>query len=151
MPPCAKGRPRISTFGGFARAYTPKKTRDSEKEFKEQLEAQLPRDFRPFTGALKVTITFSKERPKHLKKSIVHLVTKSGDLDNFLKWALDSMNEIIFVDDSQIIEIHARKEYGTDTTTIEVEEYAEPKKEEKISTQASIPQNRDYNTGQFQV
>lgn len=129
MPPCAKGRPRISSFGGFARAYTPKKTRDAEKEFKEQIETQLPRDFRPFKGALKVSITFSKLRPKTLKKSVVNLVTKSGDLDNFLKWALDSMNEIIFVDDSQIIEIIARKEYGSDKTVIEVEELDEIEKE----------------------
>lgn len=47
--PTAKGRPKLSTRGGFARAYTPKKTRDYEdmvaifgrKAFQKPLEGPL--------------------------------------------------------------------------------------------------------------
>lgn len=34
------------------------------------------------------------------------------DLDNYVK-SLDALNGIVIVDDSQIVEIHARKKYGT--------------------------------------
>jgi Holliday junction resolvase RusA-like endonuclease len=48
------------------------------------------------TGALKLTLD-------------VYRPQKRGDLDNIFKGVQDSMNEFLFTDDSQIIEIHARR------------------------------------------
>lgn len=48
----------------------------------------------PLTGALSVSMRFYRER-------------KSGDLDNRFKCLFDSLNGILWKDDSQIVEIHA--------------------------------------------
>ncbi len=40
----------------------------------------------------------------------VYRAAKRGDLDNFQKCLLDSLNGVAWVDDSQIVEIHARRE-----------------------------------------
>ena len=57
--PVAKGRPKITTGTGFARAYTPKKTRDYEIEVKFYFKAQHPKH-EPFSvdDMLKVTMEF---------------------------------------------------------------------------------------------
>ena len=67
--PVAKGRPKITTGTGFARAYTPKKTRDYESEVKFYFKAQHPKH-EPFAvdDTLKVTIEFYYPIPKSYSK-----------------------------------------------------------------------------------
>ena len=49
--------------------------------------------------------------------------TKKPDLDNLVKSVLDGLNGIAYVDDNQIIDIEARKEYGLyNSIYIELEE-----------------------------
>ena len=66
-------------------------------------------------------------RPKtHLKKdgslrkgvSVEHIGVP--DLDNMIKFVLDALNKVWWVDDSQVIAIHASKRYGEAQTILEV-------------------------------
>lgn len=64
-------------------------------------------------------------RPEPLKGDVVvNLVVyrkwKRGDLDNFQKVLLDSLKGIAFEDDSQVVEIHARREEDPANPRVEV-------------------------------
>lgn len=50
---------------------------------------------------------------------------KTGDLDNALKVILDALNGIAWEDDSQIVEIHARREDDKSRPRVEVHVEAE--------------------------
>ena len=120
--PVPKGRPRISTRGSFPIAYTPIKTRIGEAHIRSQAINQLPQGFRPYKGPIIITMCFYLRRPKSLKKSVIHHITRS-DIDNLIKTVLDALNTIIFNDDKQIVTIHAHKCYGDPVmTTISIEE-----------------------------
>lgn len=118
--PTAKGRPRFNRFSG--RAYTPAKTAEGERDFKVQALPFAPKA--PLTVPLCVTMRVFRQKPKHMPKSRTHCTTKP-DLDNYIK-CLDALNGIFWVDDSQIIELRATKEYGTNPRTeITIEEVGE--------------------------
>jgi len=111
--PVAKGRPKFSTRGGFARAYTPKKTREAEEDFLEQALHSKPAE--PILGAVMLKVDFHYVKPKSRKK--FHFWTTKPDLDNLVKLVKDSLNGVFWKDDSQIINISARKVYGSSNKT----------------------------------
>ncbi len=77
----------------------------------------------PINGALRLGIEFYFHRPKShyrtgkyshiLKEDIPVEHTKTPDLDNLIKFVSDSFNGVFYKDDSQIVEIKARKNYCT--------------------------------------
>jgi Holliday junction resolvase RusA-like endonuclease len=113
--PVAKGRPRM-TRRGFT--YTPAHTRKYEAH--GRLAAQLAMDGRPpIEGPVRVELLAELPIPaswsnKKRARAITGDVLPIGrpDLDNFVKSAQDAINEIVIRDDSQIIEVSARKRYG---------------------------------------
>ena len=107
-----KGRPRFTKWGG---TYTPDRTRNYEAmiglKYKEKYKDE------PSEKPMKVLMAFMFEPPKSLSKKrreelLLQEYTKKPDLDNLVKAVLDGLNGIAFKDDSQIIEIEARKLYG---------------------------------------
>jgi len=108
LDPTPKGRPRFTNRGKFTSVYTPKKTKDYEENIKFLAMEQY--DGKPLTGALKCEIVFYLRRPKSVKRK--YPVVKA-DLDNYLKSLLDSLNNIAYKDDAQIITITASKYYAT--------------------------------------
>lgn len=42
------------------------------------------------------------------------------DIDNYIKWNLDVLNGLVFIDDSQVYELRACKLYGEPRTEIEI-------------------------------
>lgn len=113
--PVAKGRPRFSRETG--RAYTPAKTASFEAVLKyAAIEAMgtLP----PLDGPLEVDMTvkvpipasWSKKRQDAARRGSER-PTKKPDLDNFAK-TLDAANMVVWVDDSQIIDLRVRKFYS---------------------------------------
>ena len=106
IDPVPKGRPRLSTRGGFARAYTPLKTRQFETEL--QILARRLWKQPPLTGALYVGITFYVPIANKKKWGTPH--DKRPDIDNFIK-TMDAFNGILWNDDVQIAELYARKVY----------------------------------------
>lgn len=113
ITPVAKGRPRFTREG---RAYTPKKTKEFEKDLKRLL---LEKVTRPYVEglALSVTIEFMLPRPKTVKRE--YPIVKP-DLDNYIKAVFDAMNGVVWHDDSQVVEVVARKEYAESDPSIRV-------------------------------
>ena len=67
----------------------------------------LGESFVPYEGPLKVDVEFYIKRPKKTK-----LDAPKADIDNFLKACFDVMNKRLWVDDTQIKELYAVKEWG---------------------------------------
>lgn len=118
--PVAKGRPRLTTRNGFARAYTPEKTKRFETVVAEQARAAVgPTD--PYPGAVELEAHFSipipKSWPRRDKVAAVegrlHPQSKP-DIDNYLKAIADGMNGIVYTDDCQIVSVRITKRYGED-------------------------------------
>ena len=115
--PVAKGRARITTYGGHVRSYTPEKTRRYENQV-SSYAAEAMRGNPPMGGPVEVIVEAHMMVPKSwsFKKRLAAIagqikpVTKP-DLDNIVK-ALDGMNGIVVVDDSQIVKLTATKSYS---------------------------------------
>lgn len=116
--PVPKGRPRLTTRGGIARAYTPEKTRSYESAIRvAAVEAMDGRD--ASEAAVSITVTAYLPMPKRLSKADRELAidgvimpTTRPDADNYAKAALDACNAILFKDDSQVTDLIVRKRYA---------------------------------------
>ena len=62
-------------------------------------------------------MSFRFQKPKSAKKSVTQKVTKP-DLDKLLRSVLDALTGIVWVDDSQVVIISARKDFGQPGATI---------------------------------
>jgi Holliday junction resolvase RusA-like endonuclease len=74
-------------------------------------------DITPSKSLLSVDIGFYIGMPKSWSKKKKELKNgqycdNNADVDNYLKAILDSLNEVIYVDDRQIVEIYAKKLYS---------------------------------------
>jgi Holliday junction resolvase RusA-like endonuclease len=117
--PVPKGRPRFSRRGSFVSTYTPKTTADYEAKVSEAARKAMGSS-EPLEGPLAAYIYITLPVPaSYTKKRTADCLsgderpTKKSDIDNFCKSIFDGMNEIVFVDDSQIVSLHATKRYGT--------------------------------------
>lgn len=108
VDPIAKGRPRFSTRGSFARAYTPKRTKDFESLIQEI--AQYSWKGEPETGLLGIKLEFFL--PIKQKKLWDQPHGKKPDVDNLCKGVLDALNGICWVDDGQIAMLETYKSYA---------------------------------------
>lgn len=115
--PVAKGRPRLTTRGGFARAYTPAKTRRYE-DLLRLAAGDAMNGRQPLEGPLQVTVaayvpipqSTSKRDRAAIDRGELH-PTKRPDIDNFLK-TLDGLNGVCWRDDSQIVQLVGLKSYS---------------------------------------
>ena len=113
--PIAQQRPRFARRGTHVACY------DAQSKLKEGYRWQIKSQFRekPLTTPLALDLIFFMPIPKStsgIKKRqmsngiIAH--TKKPDLDNMCKFILDCLNKLAFDDDSQIVEIRAKKIYS---------------------------------------
>lgn len=122
--PKGKGRPRVSTRNGFARAYTPKDTANYENlvryTYQSDVGVMLQGDITArITAYFPIPKSVSKkQRQMMLDKMIPH--TKKPDCDNIAKIILDSLNEVAYSDDKQIYRIVVEKWYS-DVPRVEVD------------------------------
>jgi len=100
--PIPKARPRVVK----GRAYTPDRTREWEKTVSTW--AGLFYQNEPSKARLKVSLRFYR-KTRH-----------KCDLDNLVKAVLDGLQGVLFVDDSQIDDIHARREVDRDSPRVEI-------------------------------
>jgi Holliday junction resolvase RusA-like endonuclease len=118
--PCAQGRPRFSTHGGFVKAYDPEKSRNYKayvkmcaiKSMEEQgwtlTEKALSIEIRAF-----MSIPSSKSK-KFKQAAIVgaERPTKKPDVDNVFKILTDALSGIAYKDDKQIVDAKISKFYA---------------------------------------
>jgi len=116
--PVAKARARVTMVGGFARAYTPKKTADYEARVAGYAKAamrHLPPSASPIEILLELRMpipsSWSKAKRAAAAAGTVR-ATKKPDADNVLKGVKDACNGIVWVDDSQVVELRVRKLYS---------------------------------------
>lgn len=64
-----------------------------------------------FSDAVAVRITFHLPRPKSKPKRITSHTTKP-DVDKLARGAIDAMTGVLFKDDAQVTDLHARKVYA---------------------------------------
>lgn len=106
--PVAQGRPKFTTQGDNVRAYDPPNSAAFKKTLAWELKCQNPT---VLDGALILTVVFRMPRPKSLPKKVVHHI-KKPDCSNLVKGVEDAMNKICYNDDSQIVELRAKKIYS---------------------------------------
>lgn len=123
--PVAKGRPKLTTIGGMARAYTPAKTRNYEALVRlAAKEAMAGRSLLDGPLHLWVSVylgipdSWSKRKKAAALEQLV-LPTKKPDVDNVIKAVSDGMNAVAFTDDSRIVNLTATKRYS-DMPRVEV-------------------------------
>lgn len=117
--PQGKGRPRFRSAGAFVQTYTPKETVAYENLVKLEYRRQC-NDFKfPDGTQLDVRITAFYTIPKSVSKKkrlamVQHLIRpmKKPDTDNVVKVILDSLNEIAYKDDVQVVDCQVRKFYS---------------------------------------
>lgn len=116
--PVSKGRPRATARGGKVRTFTPAKTRNYENLVK--LEAGRVMAGKPLIeGPVKLSVIASLQIPQSWSKKKqaaalegTLLPTSRPDVDNYAKAVLDALNEVVFRDDSQVVQLIARKRYS---------------------------------------
>lgn len=119
--PFAKQRARATRMG---RVYTPKETVRFEQVVAQIAIEHFPA---PFVGPVRLTViaTFAPAASWSRKKreaTIGQFHVQKPDTDNLLKAILDGLNRIAFADDSQVAEIVARKQWGTESGTMVIVE-----------------------------
>ena len=123
--PVAKGRPRLGTIKGQARAFTPAKTRAYEAEVRHYA-AEAMRGRALIEGAVAVEVTaflpIPKSMPKRDRARIGAAVfpTTRPDVDNYLKSVLDALNGVVIHDDAQVVTATAAKLFTADQPCLAV-------------------------------
>jgi crossover junction endodeoxyribonuclease RusA len=98
--PVGKGRPRL----GKGRTYTPAQTEAAEVEVGWRTKLQLPSGYEvddEHEFVLDARFELGNKRRR--------------DVDNLVKLVMDALNEIVWKDDSQVVEVHAVLERGCRT------------------------------------
>ena len=117
--PVPQPRARVTTRGGFARAYVPKDHAVHASRQALQLAA-IDAGLRNDTATVQVVIDAVFARPKsHLTKKGVKATAPAlprPDVDNVAKAVLDAIGPILG-DDAQVSRLVVEKSYGTEART----------------------------------
>ena len=80
---------------------------------------------KPVDYAVSIEIVFSMPIPKSTTKKMLKSIldgdvphTKKPDIDNMCKYAIDVIKGIVILDDNQVCELRARKEYSLEPRTL---------------------------------
>ena len=92
------------------------------KAIAQECHAQVTEAHKPLLGPVSVTVVFYLPRPKTVSEKDRALPIVPPDLDKLARGLLDGIgqSEVIWGDDSQVIELKATKVYGTDFIGAEV-------------------------------
>ena len=113
--PVPQPRPRVSTRGGFARAYVP--SRHPVHAYRDGIAITAKAAGATVTeNAVCVTVCATFARPKsHCNKSGLKKTAPllpREDVDNVAKAVLDALTGVAWHDDRQVAELHVSKRYG---------------------------------------
>jgi len=103
-------------IGGRARAYTPKKSADYEKQIAAACNVEAPLEG-PLSMVIKIYLpipaSWSKKKQQQARDREI-FPTSRPDIDNYAKAVLDALNGIAYEDDSQVIDLIVEKRYARD-------------------------------------
>lgn len=117
--PQGKGRPRFTKIGNYVRTYTPDETVAYENLIKLEYRRQTkdfvfakdtPLDVR-IIGYYGIPKSASKKKHQQMLKGIIRPL-KKVDADNLCKVICDSLNEVAYHDDVQVVDCQIRKFYS---------------------------------------
>ncbi len=116
--PVAKGRPKFRRIGKYVSTYTPKKTLDYQDRVKEVasdiIKEQYEEDI-PLQAYIKAYYKIPKSTTKVKRAGMIEETIRplvKPDLDNIAKIILDSLNNIAYKDDNQIVRLVIEKFYS---------------------------------------
>ncbi len=116
--PVGKGRPKFARRGNFVTTYTPEKTASYENLVRMQADAAMA-GRAPLEGAANVEVVLmilppaswsQKKRTAALAGEI--FPTSKPDVDNVIKGIFDAMNDVVWRDDKQVVDLVVRKRYA---------------------------------------
>jgi Holliday junction resolvase RusA-like endonuclease len=115
-----KGRPKFTSRGGFARAYTDAKTRTYEATIKEAGKAAMAMaGLEPLHGAVVLKVRVRRPILKSANKTQKALMlldrirpVSKPDWDNYGKAVCDALNGVAYHDDAQIVHGTVTKIYA---------------------------------------
>lgn len=123
--PQGKGRPRFvarynpATQKSFGQAHTPEKTIVYENLIRTEYSLQTKNFRYPDDAMLDMRIMAYYGVPKSVSKKKKALMlegkirpTKKPDMDNVMKIVADSLNQVAYKDDTQIVDAQCRKFYS---------------------------------------
>jgi len=116
--PVAKGRARAFVRNGHVAHYTPKETADYERLVRETAQEAMIGQA-PLDGPVALVVialvpipaSWSRRRQQAAGAGAT-VPTSRPDLDNIVKAIKDGLNGVAWRDDSQVVELRARKSYG---------------------------------------
>ena len=117
--PKGKGRPRFTRVGNYTKTYTPQETVSYENlvkiEYRNQcggakFEKAEMLDMRIF-AYYKIPKSVSRKKHQQMLEKQIR-PTKKPDMDNIVKIIADSLNDIAYYDDSQIVDTEIHKYYS---------------------------------------
>jgi len=118
--PVGKQRPRFRRFGNFVQTYTDAKTKSYETLVKEAATKAMGSS-PPLEGPVKldliIRLPVPKSYPKKRSEGCLNgseWPTKKPDWDNVAKSVADAMNDIVFLDDTQIVIARVVKIYSAE-------------------------------------
>jgi len=121
--PKSKQSFRYAVAGKFVRKYQPIEVEKEEGNIRSQIINQLPKDFQPFSGGIRISRcwfvfpplkSWSKKKLEAAELLGGLFKTTAPDLaDNLMKGLMDAMQGVVFINDSQICAIdNVKKIYG---------------------------------------
>lgn len=118
--PTPKQSAKFYRAGRLLKAYQPTKINLSKQTIQSVVINQLPKDFVPFNSEIEVEYKFYFAPLKNFNKKIKALIDNNRavykstkpDIDNLLKHINDSLENIVFNNDSQIVRMTAEKLYS---------------------------------------
>ena len=125
-----QGRPRLTTIGGYARAYDPPKCKAYKELVRECAILQCKPDLdNLYLGAVKFSIVEYRAIPKSWSKGKRAAALCGGiqplvkpDTDNILKGIKDALTGVFWKDDAQVVKEYIEKVYDAEPrVTVEVE------------------------------
>jgi len=115
--PIAQARPKATTINGHVRMYDPKKSRDFKDYVKLVASENAPRSLLEGPLSMRVQIfrptpkSFSKRKTAQAEAGEIRPITKP-DVDNYIKAIKDALKNVIWKDDSQVVQLIASKWYS---------------------------------------
>lgn len=123
--PCAQGRPRFSTLGGYVKAIDPAKSRNQKSYIKYLATAAAKQQgwtytYLPLYVEIIAYMGIPKSKSKKWRAAAIRgqeRPTKKPDVDNLFKLVTDALSGILYNDDKQIVSCRVQKWYSEEPRT----------------------------------